>query len=486
MPRAIGSWCWTRPATEWPSGAAGRDPGELDTPLGLSVGLHDGNVYVADSGNMRVQWWSPAGQPRGILNLDNTAGPGGVPYDVAATAQGEVLMTVDRGVLRFRYGAYANTIRPSVLTPEPVGVATQHEGVRRLAVNANAGFAFTYAPDLWSQHGADTYPARWFAGQILGPGGSSGAAPYRVAGGGGDVAAVALDSSRRIPRFDPTGQVTDRINEPIAHPFNLRATDLTADPGCGLAPAGCVTVLLDNTTGLMALSDPVGPPVLASVLEPDMMTRRDKTGERVADGRWWNVAVAQRSGIVAVLNAGYQQLVMRDLDGLLLTALTLNPPTAPFRTFRDLAYDPSGTLWILARDGHVLAVDARGRPRDKVTLTGVAPRGAEARPSARAGPSSSSPPMVGPSSWPPTAPHAPPGPSKGRTAGPCRPRTSAWTTKGGCWCPIGPAIGCWCTGRTPTRFPSRSPDRTARPVPWRPTRWRRRRGCPWAPPPASP
>ena len=41
-----------------------------------------GFVYVADSGNQRVQWLDATGAPIGSLNLDNSAGPGGIPLDV--------------------------------------------------------------------------------------------------------------------------------------------------------------------------------------------------------------------------------------------------------------------------------------------------------------------------------------------------------------------------------------------------------------------
>ena len=73
-PRATGWLCSRRTAIAWRYGAASGAPGEFDTPLGLALG-HDGLLYVADSGNQRVQWLDDNGAPAGGLDLGNAAHP---------------------------------------------------------------------------------------------------------------------------------------------------------------------------------------------------------------------------------------------------------------------------------------------------------------------------------------------------------------------------------------------------------------------------
>ncbi|MCB0215300.1 MAG: VWA domain-containing protein, partial [Chloroflexi bacterium] len=59
-------------------------------------------------------------------------------------------------------------------------------------------------------------------------------------------------------------------------------------------------------------------------------------------------------------------------------AVSLNRPSAPFRAFRDLAYDSRGNLRVLTADGEVQTFDARGRDAEPIQLAGLRGRALEA------------------------------------------------------------------------------------------------------------
>jgi hypothetical protein len=140
------------------------------------------------------------------------------------------------------------------------------------------------------------------------------------------------------------------------------------------------------------------PPNEVKGLEPSMMTRRGRTGDELFDfGLWltglgiWQVSpqgACPDTGqgpwtpyprSLAILDSGRGRVLLRaGLDkaygcfagcslettcSVVLGHIGLNRPADPFRSWRDLHSDPAGRLWLLARDGAVLKLDAKGRNR---------------------------------------------------------------------------------------------------------------------------
>lgn len=410
------------PVASW--GEAGGDPGELDTPLGLAVAA-DGLLYIADSGNQRVQWWDMQGGFVGQLDLSNAGGPGGVPQDVGVDAAGDLFVAVERGVLRFRgrtASAYASTLPPlrEVLRQPPcpnpcscrdfvpeIGV---HEGVRRLSAGP-VGLFFTFAPGLRFHDRVVAMPRRAFETVL----------PSAICAGGPSLKHI-FDPSRIDASSDPYfAHVLDSSGVPRV----FRSDGRLGDPGdfeqgwpgvdiaAGLGEPRASAVLTGNQVQTTDLRCELGcPPGVVRALDPDMVMRRDATGERVPDFLWWNRAVALYDAEVldarprfpsprplrlAILDTGRQRLIERvglDLRRICDVGCPLmptpQPPTQltvgaqlgaardPFRAFRDISYDPNGHLWVLARDGGLLHFDPRGRRQADLVLAGLRNRPVEA------------------------------------------------------------------------------------------------------------
>jgi len=404
-------------------GEAGNGTGRLDTPLGLAAGS-DGTLFVADSGNQRVQWWDAEGRVGGQLDLTNAAGPGGAPRDVGVDDNGDLFVAVERGVLRFRGrtpGAYAETlpplrevVRPGCRNPcacrEYVPVVQNHEGVRRLVMHPRIGLFFTFAPSVRFHDRVVARPKRAFERVFpslacgIGPSWRNLFDPHRIDAGADPYTAHVLDTSGLVRVFRANGSWYDgRSFFPGGPGLDIAAS---------LAGPDSTAVLTGNQVGTTYLRCSIGcGPGTTRALEPDMLTRRDRTGERIPDFLWWNTAIAFLDRDVdpirphapvplrlAVLDTGRQRLIIRrGLEAVvrcdtgcvaatasplqapqLIAGAELNPPSQAFRAFRDVSYDPSGGLWVLARDGGVLRFDDRGRPRGEIALAGLRNRPAEA------------------------------------------------------------------------------------------------------------
>ncbi len=357
-------------------GGFGRGLGQLDRPAGLAVGPKDGFLYVADSGNQRVQWFDGAGQAQGRLLLDNSAGPGGTPQDVFVNDKGQIHVAVERGVLRYNSPtSYVATERPILELPAnvpPVTMANNHEGIRGLGYHPKAGWAVSLDPALWSGDGLDSYPARWFP--AFGSFGSAWPAePYRIAGDG--RGSSLLDSRPGAWNLAADGRLDGLPAPTPLVPHDQRHWDLARWDRClALLDDNLVTLSSDQSRGC-----PVGQ---LEVLDQNQRSRRDRVGDLVPDPGWWNRALALNLGgtpNVAVLDAGKGRLVLRSLNpmGQLVGGVQLVAQNGPLRPFADVAYDAFGTAWVLAKDGGLLPVDRRGRTGDEVTPD-LGGRGAEA------------------------------------------------------------------------------------------------------------
>lgn len=357
-------------------GGFGRGPGQLDRPAGLALGPKDGFLYVADSGNQRVQWFDGDGQVKGQLPLDNSAGPGGTPQDVFVDDKGQIHVAVERGVLRYNGPtSYVGTDRPILALPPnvpPVTMANNHEGIRGLGYHPKAGWAVSMDPALWAGDGLDSYPARWFPAF-----GSFAAAwpaePYRIAGDG--LTAGLLDSLPGAWYLAVSGRVDGSPVISPALPYDGRLWDLSQ-------LGRCLALLDDNQVFLTSDQSRGCPAGQLEVLDQNQRSRRDRVGDLVPDLGWWNRALALDLGgtpNVAVLDAGKGRLVLRSLNpmGQLVGGVQLVAQNAPLRPFADLAYDAFGTAWVLAKDGGLLPVDRRGRLGTELTLD-LGGRGAEA------------------------------------------------------------------------------------------------------------
>ena len=85
--------------TEW--GGRGSEPGQLHNPSGIAVGV-DGNIYVSDSGNARVQVFTPDGRHLATWQLPSTSRPVGLalrPDGVAFVTDftGDQVFVLDAG-----------------------------------------------------------------------------------------------------------------------------------------------------------------------------------------------------------------------------------------------------------------------------------------------------------------------------------------------------------------------------------------------------
>lgn len=371
-------------------GQPGSGPGQLATPAGLARAA-DGRVFVADRGNRRVQWFAATGQYGGALALDNVEQPGGEPLDVGVDGVGRMYVAVARGVLVFQAaGEYQETIPPlAAVRPEVVGISDNVEGVAGLAVLPDGALAFAYAPALRAgarivvQEADGT--ARLLPGAVAStlPEPDRLAGPVRLATWEDPYFAHFLDATG-LPRFlgsDGAPPVCDRPpcgQDPLARcglPF-CGSPRLKQDVG---ADFDATAVLSGNQVRVLSLACQGGcwPGTTFSVLDPDMMVTTDPGGNILPDRRWWNTALAYRRN-VAVLNAGYGQVIFRSPAGDMLAAPRLISVAQPFKSFTDLAFDRFGSLWVLAREGSVYRLDSRGQRQGSQPLVGLAPRAGEA------------------------------------------------------------------------------------------------------------
>ncbi len=398
-----------------PEGVPSDLSGRLNTPLGLSFDT-TGRLYVADHGNQRVQWFDTSGAAVGSLELENEGEAGGAPYDVAVDASGTVHVAVERGILRFTGGRATAPL--STLPPlrekfvagvtrcgmqEIVPEIDNHEGVRRLAIRPGVGLVFTYAPQLRVFDRIITHPERGFEDVI--PSLACGDAtisgrhlydPHRLDMGEGEHHLFVLDQTDDLRVLRADGRWFDTLH---SWPSG-GGMDVSSDqsiPYHAIALGG-------NRAGVSSLACFLGcGPEWVDVLDPNDRTRRNRIAERIPDAGWWNTAVAVDTNI-ATLNTGYAQIVIRagfpcgpssvalpctdracnasqTCEGApvrpIIGVVPLSTAREAFTSYRDLAYDARGRLWVLARDGRLKAIDRFGRDAGSVTLGGLGVQAAE-------------------------------------------------------------------------------------------------------------
>ncbi len=102
-------------------GSSGAGPDQLASPQAFAVGA-DGRFYVADTGNDRVQVFTPAGTFERSIGAGDLSGPSGVAVD------GDLLIVSDTGAGRLRIFRLDGAPVASVPIANPRGIATTAAG----------------------------------------------------------------------------------------------------------------------------------------------------------------------------------------------------------------------------------------------------------------------------------------------------------------------------------------------------------------------
>ncbi len=251
--------------------------------------------------------------------------------------------------------------------------------------------------------------------------------PVRVTAADDPFYARTLDSTDETHAWRASGAWYDPMRPFVAG----RGSDVAAS----VALPEITAVITGNQVHLSSLrcfgggSGDVCPPRPFDVQSAAQLIRRDRTNECrrslplpwrpeapgpcIPDDRWWHTSIAAGGGQVGqaigpggrvnvptgfnltILNVGAQRAMVRTL----VAVSTANPPpgatpsgssqvlaagdirlgerTGAFKAWADVAYDLSGEIWALARDGTVRHVDARGRDRGEQRLDGLGGRTAE-------------------------------------------------------------------------------------------------------------
>lgn len=177
-------------------GSEGSGPGELDEPSALATDAA-GDVYVADTANDRVEEFSPTGDY--VRSLGATTGELDEPEGLAIDAQGNVWVSDTAGGRLQEYAPTGERLRTVSLpasgeAPEPVGVAVDTAG------------------DIWVADAANDRIVEFSGeGELLREIGSKGSkpgqfeAPYGLTVTSGDEVLVADVPTRRVEAFNTQG-----------------------------------------------------------------------------------------------------------------------------------------------------------------------------------------------------------------------------------------------------------------------------------------
>ncbi|HEY3021764.1 MAG TPA: 6-bladed beta-propeller, partial [Solirubrobacteraceae bacterium] len=266
----------------------GADAGQFSGPRGIAVGT-DGAVYVADTGNDRVERRDPE---TGAWSVVDAGTPLHAPAGVAVRADG-LLAVGDQGrVLRVREGAPAEALPPPPGTPLEAPDGLAFEGDRLYVTDAGIDrlLRFDLAGAAWQELGTE--------GNALG----AFVQPEGVAvGSAADRIYVADAGNDRVQRLvDPAGPPPRALTVVVSGPGTVRsdppglecrsrcdstfpagtAVTLTATPDAGAVLDGwggrctgqgdCVVRLRDAAVvSAVFVAAPGPPPVAAPVPAPD-------------------------------------------------------------------------------------------------------------------------------------------------------------------------------------------------------------------------
>ncbi len=213
-------------------GGEGNQDGQLKEPWGIAVGLN-GDIYVADTWNHRVQVFTADGaykakwgNSRLVPTLNEAPGDFFGPRGIAVDPQGQVLVT-DTGnhrIQRFSptgqfMGAYGGRGAGEGLLAEPVGIAVDRTGN-------------IYVADTWNHRVQKLDPRGAYAAQWLVFGWESESVvnkPGLALDADGSVY-VTDPEGQRVIKFSPAGQVTAVFGKPgrdlasLALPTGLAVT----------------------------------------------------------------------------------------------------------------------------------------------------------------------------------------------------------------------------------------------------------------------
>jgi DNA-binding beta-propeller fold protein YncE len=274
-------------------GMSGSNPGELNTPHGIDI-APDGSIFVADSGNNRIQKFSPDGTLLAswgtYANILESDAPGGTlnePWDVAVGQDGSVYVadTFNHRIQKFSadgkfikmWGIFAQGDDPQDLWG-PRGIAIDPQGNVLVTDTGNKRvLVFDKNLNFITQFGGTGFEAGQFD------------EPVGIAVSPSGQVVVADTWNRRVQIFEP--------DESGLNYTQVGAFDIEAWYGTGINNKPYITVSPDNT---IVISDPEG----GRVLEFSM-------------------------------------------DGEFISGLQdISPSTDIFSQPYDLAYDHEGNLWV--------------------------------------------------------------------------------------------------------------------------------------------
>ncbi len=210
-------------------GETGEQPGQLRTPLGLDVD-GEGRLWVADTGNRRVQVFEPGGEVRVLAE-------GWVrPVDVAASDGRVWVADLGADALRCLTADGSPCAREPVRMPAPAGLGARERGGPLAAQ--------LYGHRVVSLHGAPQL-------SVGGEGSRTGQLyhPTDVAAlpGGGFLVADAYN--HRLARYDARGRAEDAWPGPPEAPFRV-PTGVDVEEGVvHVADAGARKVIALSTRG---------------------------------------------------------------------------------------------------------------------------------------------------------------------------------------------------------------------------------------------
>ena len=232
-------------------GISGSNPGELNTPHGIAVGP-DGSIYVADSGNNRIQKFAENGELLAswgtYANAQESEAPGGTmnePWDIAVAQDGSIYVadTFNHRIQKlnadgkfvkmigtFAQGEDAESFwGPRGIAVDPKGnVLVTDTGNKRVVVyDKNLNFL--------TQFGGAGFEAGQFD------------EPVGLAASNGGLVAVADTWNRRIQVFEPS--------EDGLHYTQVSAFDVEAWYGTGIDNKPYITF---SPKGNILISDPNG------------------------------------------------------------------------------------------------------------------------------------------------------------------------------------------------------------------------------------